>query len=430
MDPDSMADASDESDATYQAFDSSGEAASPRRRPESPSRTEFQAETPARRGPEGFGGSARWTAEGFDSNASAPDAFRSSDDVIPVDSQGNFFGKYRVLSKVGGGGMGHIWLVEHVRLKRQSALKVMKSELADNADNLLRFQREAEILAQLSRHPNAVPVHDADIVGKFAYIEMDYLPGQNLKQRLDDAGLMTLHDVAWFLDEACAVLGEAHARAIVHRDIKPTNVMIVPDPSAPRGERVKVLDFGIAKIIRDAALDTASMSLQTEGFLGTYPYSSPEQLGLPLPGRREPAPVDLRSDIYSLGVLLYEMLVGTRPFSGLPTKLLYDHVHTPPPPFSELAPEVHIPAEVEAIVRRCLEKDPGDRFQSVDDLLRAFRAAVEATEAAVEVTHGSGATTPIPRAPASTARRPAAVELEAAAAPGSATRARRGPRPG
>ncbi len=424
MDPDSMADESGESDPTYQAFDSSGEVSPPRRLSGSPSRTELQPETPAWRRPEGSGGAARRGSEWSGGNPSAQDAFGSSDDVIPVDSQGNLFGKYRVLSKIGSGGMGHIWLVEHVRLRRQSALKVIKSELAESAAGLHRFQREAEILAQLSRHPNAVPVHDADVVGKFAYIEMDYLPGQNLKQRLDDVGLMTLQDVAWFLGEACAVLGEAHARAIVHRDIKPTNIMIVPDPSAPRGERVKVLDFGIAKILRDPALDTASLSLQTEGYLGTYPYSSPEQLGLPLPGRREPAAVDLRSDIYSLGVLLYEMLVGTRPFSGMPTKLLYDHVHTPPPPFSESAPEVHIPPEVEAVVRRSLEKDPVARFQSVDELLRAFCASVEA----VEVTHAPRAFIPASRAPAPAADRPAEVELGAAVATGSAARAWRSPR--
>ncbi len=218
-------------------------------------------------------------------------------------------------------------------------------------------------------------VYDTGFVGKFAYIEMDYLEGQTLKSRLEQDGVMPLADVAWFLGELCAVLGEAHAMGIVHRDIKPQNIMIVDDPTSARGERVKVLDFGIAKIVRDAAADTAAMTLQTAGFLGTYPYSSPEQLGLPLPGRKEAEAVNHRSDIYTVGVMLYEMLVGIRPFVGIPTKILYDHAHTPPPPFAEADRGAGIPAEVEAVVRRCLEKDPALRPQSVQELWESFRAA-------------------------------------------------------
>jgi serine/threonine protein kinase/formylglycine-generating enzyme required for sulfatase activity len=364
MNSDSKANWSD-SENTYRAFDSS-EVEGPRKVSfATPAETEEKSPTLGVRG-------SRSSGFGY---AGSPD----DEDAVPYDADGYLFGKYRVLHKIGGGGMGFVWLVEHVGFELQRALKVIKSEVAENPANLERFRREARILAKLSRHPNAVTVYDTGFVGKFAYIEMDYLEGQTLKKRLEQGGIMSLRDVAWFLGELCAVLGEAHRLGIVHRDIKPQNIMVVPDSSSRRGERVKVLDFGIAKIVRDAALDTGSLTLHTEGYLGTYPYSSPEQLGHALPGRPE-AIVDCRSDIYSLGVLLYEMLSGIRPFSGAPTKLLYDHAHTPPPPFAQAAPEVHVPTAVESVVMRCLKKDPDDRPQSADDLARLFREAVLESE--------------------------------------------------
>jgi serine/threonine protein kinase len=320
-------------------------------------------------------------------------ANRSDDlDAIPVDADGYLFGKYRVVRKLGDGGMGSVWLVEHVGLEQHRALKIIKSDLADSPTGLDRFRREAKILARLSRHPNAVTVYDAGLVDRVAYIEMDYIEGPTLRQRLGQTVRMPVHDVLWVLGEVCAVLGEAHRLGIVHRDIKPQNVMIVPDPAVPRDERVKVLDFGIAKLIRDATADTGSSpyagaeagrqavdapaTLHTDGYLGTINYSSPEQLGLLQAGQTR-AEVDHRSDIYSLGVLLYEMLAGTRPFSGAQTRIAYDHAHTPPPRFAEAAPGVYVPAAVEAVVRRCLQKDAADRPQSMDDLLRLFQAATE-----------------------------------------------------
>jgi serine/threonine-protein kinase len=297
------------------------------------------------------------------------------DEALPADADGNLFGKYHVIRKLGGGGMGYVLLVEHVGLRQPRALKIIKSEVADNETNRLRFQQEAIILAKLSRHPNAVVVYDTGFVGKFAYIDMDFQEGQTLRQRLEQTGPMPARDVLWILGEICAVLGEAHRQKIVHRDIKPQNVMIVPDASSPRGERVKVLDFGIAKIVREAAGETyASLTQDHMGVLGTIPYSSPEQLGLLETGETQSV-VDHRSDIYSLGVMLYEMLAGARPFTGTQTKILYDHAHTAPPSFAELVPGVAIPPEVEAVVRRCLEKDPAERHQSVRELFENFSKA-------------------------------------------------------
>jgi eukaryotic-like serine/threonine-protein kinase len=368
-----------DSEETYKAFGDSELEGLANKSFVTPADTEMKTVTPVSSG-----------LKGFSSGSSS--SFRSSfddEDTMPVDAEGNLFGKYRVLNKLGGGGMGFVWLVEHVRLKQQRALKVIKSEVADNPSNLLRFRREAEIQAKLSQHPNAVLVYDTDLVGKFAYIEMHRLEGQTLKKRLEAMGPMPPSTVLWILGELCAVLGEAHRLGIVHRDIKPQNIMVVPDSSTGRGERVKVLDFGIAKIIKDAASDTASMSLHTEAYLGTYPYSSPEQLGHTLPGQTE-AVIDHRSDIYSLGVLLYEMLAGARPFSGNATKILYDHAHTPPPPFARSAPEINVPPDVEAVVLRCLEKDPANRPQSADELFRLFKEAVKRAKAANTVVVAGG----------------------------------------
>ncbi len=357
-----------DSERTYRAFDSSEVRPTEERSLPTPSATEEKPRTPA-------GPRTRRPGSGSGSAFIGP---WDDEDAIPADADGNLFGKYRVLRKLGDGGMGSVLLVEHVGLEHERALKIIKSEVADNETNRLRFRQEAKILAKLNRHPNAVPVHDTGFVGKFAYIEMDYQEGQTLRKRLEPGRPMPSRDVLWILGELCAVLGEAHRLGIVHRDVKPQNIMIVPDPSAARGERVKVLDFGIAKIVRDAAYDTAaSLTQDNDGLLGTIPYSSPEQLGLVQPGQTQ-AVVDHRSDIYSLGVLLYEMLAGARPFSGTQTKILHDHAYTPPPPFIETAPAAGIPPAVEAVVRRCLEKNPADRPQSVRELFESLSAAVAA----------------------------------------------------
>ena len=324
-------------------------------------KTEQRAETTEGRGPEG---------------GSTLSAGRSGeDDAIPASAEGYLFNKYRMLHKLGGGGMGFVWLVEHVALEQQRALKIIRSEVADDPVNLDRFRREARILAKLSRHPNAVQVYDTGFVGKFAYIEMDYLEGQTLKNRLEQDGVMPLADVAWFLGELCAVLGEAHApgdrpprhQAPEHHD-RPRRLHRAG--RAGQGPRFRHRQDRPGRRGRHGRHDPAY-----RGLPGDLPYSSPEQLGLPLQGRREAAAVNHRSDIYTVGVMLYEMLVGTRPFMGIPTKIFYDHVHTPPPPFAESARAADIPADVEAVVRRCLEKDPELRPQSVHELWESFKAA-------------------------------------------------------
>ena len=357
-------DSESDSEYTYQAFGSSELGRPEHDRGGHLPKTEQKPDTPG-------GSAARGSGTAFFNYNDDPEA-------IPADSNGYLFGKYRVIHKLGGGGMAFVWLVEHVRLEQKRALKIIKSEVAEKPANRLRFKQEAKILAKLSRHPNAVPVHDTDMVGRFAYIEMEYLEGKTLRDCFTQDEPLPLTEVVWILRELCDVLGEAHDLGIVHRDIKPQNIMIVDDPSS-RERRVKVLDFGIAKILKDAAPDTGLMTMHTEAYMGTVPYSSPEQLGVTLDGQKEPT-VDHRSDIYSLGVLLYEMLVGKRPFSGDQTKLMYAHAYTPPPSFAEHAPNADVPGPVEEVVLRCLEKNPANRPQSARELFDSFQAAVKRAE--------------------------------------------------
>jgi eukaryotic-like serine/threonine-protein kinase len=313
------------------------------------------------------------SSTGLDSGARSP---FDDDHNAGVDPE-----KYRVIRKLGDGGMGTVWLVEHIKLGQKRAIKVVKADVALDPIHRARFEQEAKILAKLV-HPNAVVVHDFVIFGGVAYIDMEYLEGDTLRKRLKAGDPMPLMRIDWLLHELCEVLGQAHRLGIVHRDIKPENIMILTDSEIGR-DQVKVLDFGIAKIVQDAGTESGAMTFHTESPLGTYHYASPEQLNYcsdPLKRRK----VDQRSDIYSLGVLLYELVTGSRPFTGVLTKLLYDHANTPPPPFAEKVPHTQVDPAVEKIVLQCLQKQPGDRPQSAQQLYQLFHEAVVASRSSSE----------------------------------------------
>lgn len=271
---------------------------------------------------------------------------------------GTRLGPYELLSPLGAGGMGEVYRARDTRLGRDVAIKVLPDEFAKDADRLERFEREAQSVAALS-HPNIMALHDFGREGAVPYAVMEFLEGSTLRKRLAD-GPLPVRKAVDIAVEVAQGLGAAHEKGIVHRDLKPENLFITKDG------RVKILDFGLAKVLPATAAEwEATRSLDKHQstasgvILGTVGYLSPEQ------AKGEPA--DSRSDIFSLGAVLYEMLTGVKPFyRDSMVETLHAVLKEDPAPFPESSAPV--PAELERIVRRCLEKSPGERFQSARDL--------------------------------------------------------------
>ena len=285
-------------------------------------------------------------------------------------------GPYEILASVAAGGMGEVFRARDTRLGREVAVKILTAAHAGDPDSIRRFEKEARAVASLS-HPNVVPLFDVGEQDGIRYAVSEYVAGETLRARLKRERLAPT-EAAEVAAQIAEGLSAAHQKGFVHRDIKPENVVLA-QPSFPR-----ILDFGLAK--RSAGLAGLSVSEQeaTESaFLtepgiiaGTVGYMSPEQV------RGEP--LDGRSDIFSLGVVLWEMLIGRRPFSGdSPIETLSAILREEPPPDPALA---GLPAEFERILRRSLEKRPADRYDSAADLARDLRRV--ATEAADATTPG------------------------------------------
>jgi eukaryotic-like serine/threonine-protein kinase len=263
---------------------------------------------------------------------------------------------YRILEQIGEGGMGVVFKAEDLKLGRQVALKFLPEQLSTDRTALGRFQREARLASALN-HPNICTIYEIDSYEEGRYfIAMELLEGETLKQRIGGRMLPTKQVLEFGMQIADA-LRVAHAKGIIHRDIKPGNVFVTESGA-------KVLDFGLAKIMLQATDTTASLTLTETQVVGTLPYMAPEQL------RGEK--VDERADIYALGAVLYEMATGRRPFcEPVATRLVDDILHKLPS--SPVKWNAGVSAQLEAIILKCLEKDPENRYQSAKELLVDLR---------------------------------------------------------
>jgi tRNA A-37 threonylcarbamoyl transferase component Bud32 len=291
-------------------------------------------------------------------------------------------GRYRLDAQIGAGGMSTVYRAFDVNLERRVAIKLLHREMSADSDQLERFRREARAVAQLS-HPHIVGVIDAGEDENRPYIVFEYVEGETLKDRIRRLGRLPVDESLAYAIEIARALGNAHAHEIVHRDVKPQNVLIDPEGSA------KVTDFGIARSLRDDGL-TADGRV-----LGTTDYVSPEQaLG---------HDVDGQSDIYSLGIVLFEMLTGEVPFHGEnQISVAMKHVREDPPDIQRMRPEVS--ATTAAVLDRMTDKDLGGRYADVPSLVADLEDAL-AIEAARSGTSTGEATAVIRTLPARARRR-------------------------
>ena len=276
---------------------------------------------------------------------------------------GQSIGNYRVTRLLGEGGMGMVYLAEHPTLGRRAAVKVLHPDLAASQEMIERLFNEARA-ANAIGHPGIVEVSDLGLLPSGTpYIVMEFLEGQSLGARMSQGGRLSLRATLEIADQAASAVGAAHAKGIIHRDLKPDNLFLTPDPQWPGRERLKVLDFGIAKLAQRPAA-ASDVRTRTGAILGTPRYMSPEQC-------RDSREVDHRTDIYSLGVILYEMLAGTPPFvSSSWGEMAHMHIGVKPPDLRELVPD--LPLAIERAVARALEKEPDARFQSMAELRQAL----------------------------------------------------------
>ncbi|HVO13202.1 MAG TPA: serine/threonine-protein kinase [Vicinamibacteria bacterium] len=285
-------------------------------------------------------------------------------------ARGTRLGPYEVIGLIGAGGMGEVYRARDTRLGRDVAVKVIPEELATDPDRLARFEQEARLAGSLS-HPNVLTLHDVGMRGGAPYLVTELLEGRSLRDVLE-RGPLPVRRAVEHAQQIARGLAAAHAKGIVHRDLKPANIFVTKDGA------VKILDFGLAKLTQTEPPDLEGSTESTttaDRVIGTVGYMAPEQVR----GR----PADVRSDIFAFGAVAYEMLSGRRAFAGDTAADTMTAVLTRDP--DELSrPGLSVPASLERIVRRCLEKDPEERFQSARDVAFALDAESGASRARME----------------------------------------------
>lgn len=280
--------------------------------------------------------------------------------------RGQTIGHYRILKKLGAGGMGAVYLAEDPKLRRNVALKILPAAHGDSSENRLRFDQEARALAALN-HPNIVTLYSMEDWRGMRFITMEWVDGRTLREVLDADGPLPLGDLLEIAAQTSEGLAEAHAQQLIHRDLKPQNIMVAA------GGRVKILDFGLAKELKfmggvevPSQAETLSAELTGEGTLiGTVSYMSPEQaLGEQL---------DARSDVFSLGAVFYEAATARQAFNGDSLISTFAQIlESEPRPLPELRPE--LPGEFDRIVRRCLQKERSRRYSDAHSLTQDLKA--------------------------------------------------------
>ena len=285
---------------------------------------------------------------------------------------GQQIGSYTVQSKLGEGGMAIVYKAYHARLRREVAIKLILAQIAQQPDFRARFEREAQLVASL-QHPNIVAVYDFGDFGSQSYLVMQYVGGGTLRDRLRGGHVLDPRQASLYAVQMGKALHHAHMRGIVHRDVKPQNMLILSsDPN-----QLLLSDFGIAKLYDNRheptlvnmagnpAVQDPSLT-SVDQIVGTAEYMSPEQIN----GQ----PVDARTDVYALGVVLFQMLTGEAPFQSTTVQgLLFQHVHTPPRPIREINP--YVSDTLAYIVARAMAKAPAARFQSAEEMAQALEAA-------------------------------------------------------
>jgi CheY-like chemotaxis protein/predicted Ser/Thr protein kinase len=270
---------------------------------------------------------------------------------------GTVIAGYRIEERIGRGGMGVVYRAQHLNLQRRAAIKIIAPDLAESEGFRERFTREARIAAAL-QHPNIVTVYDAGEVDGLLYLAMQYIQGEDLAMMLRVEGRLRPYRAIDVCRQVASALDAAHASGLIHRDVKPANVLI-------EGRTAFLTDFGLTK-----RLDGAQSQLTRAGdVVGTIHYVAPEQIE----GRR----VSARSDVYSLGCLLYHCLSGQVPFAlETDVAVIYAHLSEEPPKLSELRPE--LPEGLDAVMAKALDKSPDRRFPSCGDMISAARAVIDA----------------------------------------------------
>src|SRR5258705_5635678 len=270
---------------------------------------------------------------------------------------------YKIISKIGAGGMGEVYLAEDSRLQRKVALKILPAEMAANQDRMRRFKQEATAAAVLN-HPNIAHIYEIGESDSTNFIAMEFVEGVTLREKIHRERT-ELRKLLRYLQHVAEGLAKAHAAGIVHRDLKPDNIMITRDGHA------KILDFGLAKLIEQPPMSGADSSEVATAVMprhsmpgtvmGTVGYMSPEQ------AEGKTKEIDQRSDIFSFGCMLFEAATGKKPFEGdSVVKTLHMIIYEPAPALKDFNPLA--PADLQRIVRRCLAKDPEDRYQTIKDV--------------------------------------------------------------